>query len=383
MATQTRRYTLVALLLLGFAAVTPRSADAQFLCSAGTRDGLECEGDDDCTGDGVCVIPLGVCTGGESDGFFCICPGSDCVAEPVCSDNASLGTCAGGVFQDLCCDLADNCFDGSPCASTQKVCIGGDFQGLPCVTNAHCPGSLCRSTGLYCSGGDNDSFSCFNTADCPGGECIGAAPIDTPGAATATPQAPTPTAPPTSTPVATVATPATPPTTGPTVTGTPGTAVPTGTSTPTRTPGITPDAPTPTPEPTRTPSVGRFASTMTDAAIGGFQLQVDVPTNQLVSFPVEGVFQVFGETFEFTRRRTSRVLNLTDPDGLPFSIAAGTVLLVIEATPRPSRPGGVIVRNEQGGSCAIRGSGGSPGSATVLLLGAALLLVARSFRRSR
>jgi hypothetical protein len=170
----------------------------------------------------------------------------------------------------------------------------------------------------------------------------------------------------------------TPATAAPTVTVTQTAATPVPTRTPTRTEGFTPQVPTDTPEPTRTPDIGKFATTINEAPSGTFQLQVDVPADELVSFPVEGVIQVFGETFGFTRRRTSRVLNVTEPDGLPFTISAGTVILVVEATPGPVRPGPVIVRNEQGGSCAIQ-SPPQSGSLTSLLLGLALVVGVRRF----
>jgi MYXO-CTERM domain-containing protein len=171
----------------------------------------------------------------------------------------------------------------------------------------------------------------------------------------------------------------------PTITGTRTIATPvvTATPAPTETPGITPLEPTDTPRPTRTPDVGMFATTTADAPSGTFQLQVDVAPDDLVSFPVQGVVQVFGESFEFTRRRTSRVLNLTDPDGLPFTITAGTVLLVIDATPGPVRPGPVIVRNEQGGSCAIQTTPAAGGSVRSIVLGLLVLAGARRLRRRR
>jgi len=387
------RYTLVASLLLGLVAVAARPASAQFLCSGGTRDGQECEGDDNCAGGGVCIIPLGVCAaGGESDGFPCLCAGSECVAEPVCANPQSLGTCAGGIFSEVCCDLAEhNCFDGAPCTSTQKLCIGGDFKGFPCTTNAHCEGSLCRSTGRYCLGGDNDSFGCVDDAECPGGDCVGAAATATAGPPTSTPGPPTATRAATNTPTSTSVTPVTPvtpvrtATPVPTITGTRTVVTPvvTATQMPTETPGVTPLEPTDTPRPTRTPDVGMFATTTADAPSGTYQLQVDVPADDLVSFPVQGVVQVFGESFEFTRRRTSRILNMTDPDGLPFTITAGTVLLVIDATPGPVRPGPVIVRNEQGGSCAIQTTDRHSGSAASLAIGLLFLAGARRLRRRR
>lgn len=170
-----------------FTVLGPRAVEAQFLCSAGTRDGLTCEGDDDCSGGGVCVIPLGVCTQGESDGFPCICPGAECTETLMCIDEPSIGTCNGGVFEDLCCDTADNCFDGSPCIATQRLCVGGEFKGFPCVEDRHCEGSACRSTGGFCLGGDFDSFACADDGDCLGFDVSGictfaqATPTPSPG----------------------------------------------------------------------------------------------------------------------------------------------------------------------------------------------------------
>lgn len=394
--TLTRKDLLTAFVLLSLVAVSAERVEAQFLCSAGSRDGQDCAGDIDCPDGGVCVIPLGVCNGGETDGFPCPCPSSECAAEPVCPEDRSIGTCADGIFSEVCCDLAENCFDGAPCASTQKLCTGPPFQGFPCLDNADCEGASCASTGRFCLGGDADSFACVDDSDCPGGDCVGAVATPTGVPPTATSPAATATPRPTNTSVTppTVGTPATPVTPAtatipvPTVTGTRATAVVTATRTPSpsRTPGITPistatAAPTNTPAHTRTPSVGMFATTTSNAPAGSFELQLDVASNQLASYPVEGIVQVFGETFGFTRRRTSQILNLTDADGLPFDIAAGTVVLVVEATPRPTGPGGVIIQNKQGGSCAILPApSGQGGSCFGLFLGAALLFGARRRR---
>ena len=130
-----------------------------------------------------------------------------------------------------------------------------------------------------------------------------------------------------------------------------------------------------------TPAVGQFATTLTDVAVGGNRLVIDIPVTQLVSFPVEGVIEVFGERIGFTRRRTSTTLSLTAEDGLPFSMTAGTVILVIEATPRPQRPGGVSIRNEQGGTCALQSGTGGTDSLAPLLLGIGFLIVGRRRRR--
>jgi hypothetical protein len=101
----------------------------------------------------------------------------------MCSDDPALGTCNGGVFQEFCCDTVDNCFDGSPCISTQRLCIGGEFKAFPCLNDGHCAGSVCRSTAGYCAGGDFDSFSCVDDEDCPGADCVFPLPTPSPSPA--------------------------------------------------------------------------------------------------------------------------------------------------------------------------------------------------------
>lgn len=387
-----RGYALALLFCLGLVVLGPTPSSAQFLCSAGLRDGQTCEGDADCTGGGVCVIPQGVCEGSNANLELCSCAGSECVAEPVCSDDESLGTCAGGVFQDLCCDLAFNCENEAACLSTQKLCIGGDLQGFPCVNNENCPGSLCRSTGKYCAEGDNDSYACVDNEDCPDGECVGSVAVDTPTITpvgpSPTPRSPTATFAATNTRTATplvsatpVTTPVTPATAVPTVTGTRATAGPTTTRTPSGTPGNTAPIATNTPRATNTPASGDFATTTTDVPAGGHALTLDIPSDQVVAFPVQGVVQINGQNFSFTRRRTSQILNLTAPDGLPFSVSAGTVVLVMEATPIPPRGGGVIYKNEQGGQCAIGTADADTTSILPLFLGLVVLGGARRLRR--
>jgi hypothetical protein len=110
---------------------------------------------------------------------------------------------------------------------------------------------------------------------------------------------------------------------------------------------------------------------------------VDVSAEQLATYPVEGIVEVFGERFGFTRRRTSNILNLSAENGLPFELSAGTVVLVVAATPRPAGSGGTIVRNEQGGTCAILPAGEGPRSLMPLMLGVALLVGARRLGRRR
>lgn len=167
-------------LLLSAVGGLPRVAGAQFLCSAGLRDGLTCEGDADCIGGGVCVIPQGVCESSPDQLELCSCAGSICAAGPVCGDDPTIGTCSGGVFQDFCCDLAFNCSNGSNCIATQKLCIGGELRGFPCIEDDNCPGAPCRSTGGYCGEGESDSYSCVDADDCLGAECLFAGPTPTP-----------------------------------------------------------------------------------------------------------------------------------------------------------------------------------------------------------
>jgi hypothetical protein len=238
---------------------------------------------------------------------------------------------------------------------------------------------------MYCSGGDADSFACVDNVDCPDGECVGAVPTPTTGA-TNTPRPPTPT--PaitntrTATPVVTATTATTPATVAPTATGTRGTAVPTSTRTITQTPQNTIVIPTNTPRATDTPTEGEFATTTTDVAAGGHAVVLDLPADEVVAFPVEGVVLIDGQSFPFTRRRTSKVLNLTTPEGLPFAVSAGSTVLVIDATPGPPRSGGIIYRNEQGGSgCVIQSGSTPPASLIPLLLGIVLAVGARGLRR--
>jgi hypothetical protein len=164
---------LCALLAMGLG--TTHAQTGSFLCSAGSRDGLNCDSDDDCPG-GVCVLAQGVCDGGSDDGFPCSCPGGTCGSSPVCSEDASFGTCAGGAFAGECCDRDFNCSDGRPCAGSQKICVGGTDSGLPCLRDSHCSGGgSCRSTGRFCLGvcqsGASRGDLCTSDEDCDGAEC--------------------------------------------------------------------------------------------------------------------------------------------------------------------------------------------------------------------
>ena len=138
----------------------------EFLCSAGPRDGQACATDDDCAPGGACVIGQGVCNGGTDDGFPCDCSAGTCLSTPVCSIDATFGTCSGGPNIAQCCDPTTNCADGVPCVGTPKVCLAGIDKGFSCLNDGQCPGSVCQSTGKFCCGGDFDSFSCVDDTDC-------------------------------------------------------------------------------------------------------------------------------------------------------------------------------------------------------------------------
>ena len=61
---------------------TPQS---DYLCSAGTSDGLPCQTDLDCE-NGACIFSQGVCNGGRNDG-------DSCTTDSDCSDISCIQTC--------------------------------------------------------------------------------------------------------------------------------------------------------------------------------------------------------------------------------------------------------------------------------------------------
>ncbi|MFI5367040.1 MAG: hypothetical protein ACHQ4J_15610 [Candidatus Binatia bacterium] len=162
--------------------------NGEFLCSAGPRDGQACNADGDCAPTGVCVIAQGVCNGGLDDGFPCDCTGGTCMQSTPSCDPTFTGVCQGGPNATLCCDVTYNCTGGNACVGSQKVCVGGNSKGYPCLNDGQCPGSLCQSTGKFCNGGDFASYSCVDDADCnlagsTGGTCVSTAqPTPTPAA---------------------------------------------------------------------------------------------------------------------------------------------------------------------------------------------------------
>jgi len=330
----------------------------EFLCSAGSRDGQTCLAFSDCPG-GVCVIAQGVC----ADGSTCVCPGGgQCVATPACASDTSFGTCIGGVADGVCCATGFNCPVGDTCVATQRVCAGGSFQGFPCTTNAMCNGGQCVSNGFVCEGGSADFFPCVTNEDCPGGICDQSfvnQPTNTPvtPAATAGPNTPT------SPPAASTNTPLPFPTIVP---GTPPTSGPVNTATP-----VPPTA-------TFTPVIGTLALTTADALVGANKVVVDIdPT----AFPVQGVIDIDGFLTEFTRRRSSRTLDLRAEFGLPFDVPAGSVVRVVEFTPTPGRHGQEQRDINEGRGCAVAppmtNSSSTPGAAWLALIAAVGMILRR------
>jgi hypothetical protein len=348
---------LCALLAIGVG--TAHAQTGAFLCSAGSRDGLNCDSDDDCPG-GVCVLSQGVCDGGSDDGFPCSCPGGSCGSSPACSADPSFGTCSGGAFAGECCDRDFNCSDGRPCTGSQKVCVGGTDAGLPCLRDSHCSGGgSCRSTGRFCLGvcqsgasrGDlctseddcdgaecssdfqdaacgQDADCCLSGSTCPAGICEGpASPTLTP-TRTRTPTGPQPTR----------------------------TATPTGGVTVTPEATVTPEptgAPTPTEPAVPTPTGGRQPGQSTvarSAAAGDTTLTVIDAT----SFPPSGLLEILLSSgnpgaanmrIGYSKTPVSNTLFLDGP--LSASVPAGTL---VRSTSPPA------VRYEstaEGAGCAI------------------------------
>ena len=356
----------LSLILVSAFALVPLRAIAQptgeFLCSAGTNDGQPCEAFSDCPG-GVCIIAQGVC----SDGQICVCPGGgECVATPACPGAAQFGTCAGGVANEICCDTNFNCAANDPCIATHRLCLSGDLQGFPCTSSAQCDGAVCGSNGFFCSGGSADGFGCVSDEDCPvGGVCDNSFVVQP--TATRTPVTPGSTPPP-ATPTQPNFTPAPTNTRGAIPTVPTGVVPPTPTSPPQDT--FTPAPPTLT----ATPVVGTLVTTVGAAAPGDNKITVAIDPTQ---FPVQGVVDVGGGTLiNFTRRRSSTVLDLKAVNGLPFGLNDGSVVRVVEFTPTP---GPVIIIDEgidEGSDCAIRTDPRRRSAGGLWVLGLGLALVA-------
>jgi len=385
----TRVRTLVVGMLLLAAAVVAGRVEAQgtgaFLCSLGTRDGQSCASDGDCPG-GVCVLAQGVCDGGTDDGAPCSCAGGTCSGTPVCSADASFGTCSGGPFAGDCCDTDFNCLDGRPCAPTQKVCLGGDLRGYPCIRDSQCLGSVCRSTGKFCLGvcqsGASSGDLCTTTDDCGGAECSSdfqdascsldadcclTGSVCPAGICTVGAVAPTPTP------------------TRRTPTATAGTAGPTAPRTPTI-PGTSPSPTVPvpataTPRPTTGPSPTRLPagqSIVVRAAAAG---ERDLALQDATSFPETGLIEILVDPAAITptikvgysRALLSNTLSLDAP--LSEAVPVGAI---VRSAPR----GGMVYESvAEGAGCAVSPTGGTGGGWVVLAAGLAVGLIGRRRRK--
>lgn len=366
----------VVLLLAPWAAGSAAAqGNGQFLCSLGSRDGQSCGSDDDCPG-GVCVLSQGVCDGGDDDGFPCSCAGGTCSGTPVCSSDASFGTCSGGPFAGECCDLDFNCSGGRPCTGSQKVCLGGQSQGFPCLRDAQCPGSVCRSTGKFCLGvcqtGASQGDLCTSDDDCGGAVCFSdyqdascGQDVDCCVSGSVCPAgictgvtAPTPTA--------TVRPP----------TATAGTAKPTPTRTPT-VPGLPTSPPTATARPTTGASPTRLPEGQSIVIRSASTGDRDLALQDATSFPETGLIEILADSagtrvalkVGYSRAPLSNTLSLDAPLSQP--VPAGTV---VRSTPRSAI---VYESVAEGAGCAMHAAGRSTTGWLMLVTGFAIGLNAR------
>lgn len=339
---------------LGGRAAVGQTAD--FLCSGGPRDGLNCASDDECftscpSSFGACVLVNGVCNGGEFDGFPCDCPGGACIGT------GAEGTCQGGAFSGDPCRTAigaGNCNTGNACVGTQKICLSGELQSFGCLGNDDCDGATCGSSGKFCDGGDFDFFSCVANVDCGGGICTSpefcTAPTPTPTMTRTRTQTRTPTG-------------GTPP---PTVL----TATPTATRSgvpPEFTPTRTVPPPTPRATATATPTIPNSGVVAQSASRGTSLLNL-ADASQL---PVSGHVVQIGDTpacvaYNRLAANTIPVNTLALESPLSEDVVAGTVVRV-----------GSCIRTQTyvQESCAIAASGKS--GAYLLSLGLLGLLFPR------
>ena len=142
-------------------------------CSGGSSSGASCTADAGCPGGGSCSfsLSLGACQGGDNDGKACAadgdCPSGTCLlpsppiplAAPAASllatDLNSLDADRDGVP-----NISDNCptrYNPAQANTRGLTCVSGTNNGLPCTTNAQCPGGTC--SGLDPRGDDCDSDS--------------------------------------------------------------------------------------------------------------------------------------------------------------------------------------------------------------------------------
>ena len=143
----------VALTVSGAAGVRRAAATTAHVCSGGASDGAPCTVDADCAA-GACVLPLGVCDGGDDDGLLCDCPGGSCrAAGAACGGGPDAGICNGGDADGSCCDRTFSCRGGHACVTTHRLCASGPVKGSPCLADAQCLGSACLASAAA-AGGD-------------------------------------------------------------------------------------------------------------------------------------------------------------------------------------------------------------------------------------
>ena len=381
-----RAACILVLLLVNFR--SPNGAHAQatgeFLCNGGTRNGLACDTDDDCVPNGVCVVAQGVCDGGGDDGLFCQCLGGSCPDQPVCSTDATMGTCSGGLFAGQCCSTSYNCADNAPCTGTSKVCLGGGsgVKGFGCLRDSQCNGSRCASTGKFCSGvcvgGTSQGSLCNDDPDCPNSTCTSdfqnESCVDDSGCCLTPPCTPAgichgvTTSSPTSTPVRGTATPTRTRTVSPSGSASPGTPTPTPPS------GATA---TPTRSATRTVSPATTARLVSAVSATDASISVDDAT----AFPDAGTFLIDSEQIAYRAKFGNTFVNVQR--GVNGSTAAahvsGSLVRLLSTTvptpPRPTatpQPRDVIYRSiGEGSGCAVQSQGNA--DATPMLIGVGFL----------
>ena len=395
-----RALCLILLFGLWMPRVVMAQATGEFLCNGGTNAGKACQSDDDCPPNGVCVISQGVCSGGGDDGLTCQCLGGSCPTQPLCSTDATMGMCSGGLFSGQCCDPSYNCADSAPCDGTAKVCLSGTNQGFPCLQNSQCPSSTCGYTNKFCAGvcqgGQNVNQLCLDDTDCPSSTCDSSfqsdscvADSDCCGDPSATP------APSECTAAGICRGPAT--STSPTPTPPRGSPTPTRTRTGTRTPtgSRTPGTPTPTPPAaataTPTPSATRATSPVTTAHLASAVTATDssISVDNASAFPDAGTFQVDSEQIAYTSKFGNTFINVrrgVNGTTAAAHVSGALVLFLSTTVPTPPRPTPTSVPRDviyqtigDGSGCALQ-TDGSAGTSTTLLVAGLMALVLRRRR---
>jgi hypothetical protein len=142
-------------------------------CFRGTNNGMLCPaGPADCPS-GVCAQYIGTIP-------ISLNPLTTGVASKTNLSGQDNATCTGAGTPTSCCTGVGtgscNVFCPGQTGTTKgafksDICTAGANSGLPCFSNANCPGSACRSGTFtnYCLGGTADGKGCNLSADCTGG----------------------------------------------------------------------------------------------------------------------------------------------------------------------------------------------------------------------